>query len=111
MTQKKKPLSLPCPPISEFTTRARGGRAHPIAQRDWVEGGVAMQISALDRLIRRDGNVMCRMLIQAQSNIICSIFPLCLQPSLHKANYSALASDREGRRGERQGRKRGVSRG
>lgn len=76
-----------------------------------MEEGVAMQISALDRLIRRDGNVMCRMLIQAQSNIICSIFPLCLQPSLHKANYSALASDREGRRGERQGRKRGVSRG
>lgn len=37
-----------------------------------------MQIPAFDRLpsgsIRCDDNVVCRMLIQAQSNIICSVF-------------------------------------
>lgn len=37
-----------------------------------------MRIPAFDRLprffIQRDDNGMCRMLIQAQSNIICSVF-------------------------------------
>lgn len=48
-------------------------RADPVAN-----GGFAIQIPTFDSLpsvpIRCDDNAMCRMLIQAQSNIICSVF-------------------------------------
>lgn len=75
----------------------------------------AMQIPAVDRLpsasIQCDDNVMCRMLIQAQSNIICSVFRSAF--SLRSIKLITvlgfgLGRAKRGEMGEEEGSKQGL---
>lgn len=68
-------------------------------------GGVTMHIPVFDRLpsvsVGRDDNVMCLMLIQAQSNIICSVFLSAFSPrSIKLITVLGFRSGRA-KRGER----------
>lgn len=110
----REPLSL-CPPISKFPTRARDSQAPPGEGSSNRTGGFALRIPAFDRLpsasIRCDDNVMCRMLIQAQSNIICSVFRSAFSlRSIKLITVLGFGSGRakRGEMGEEEGSKQGL---
>lgn len=81
-----------------------------------VGGDFVMLIPAFDNPLPLvsawcDDNVMCRMPIQAQSNIICSVFLSASSPcSIKLITVLGFGSGRakRGERGELQGRKQGL---